>query len=149
MSPDVRWYGPSLLISFTAMNLRVYNADFTPMWLTSWSRILLRKVTVTLLIKKFTSFYRTKWFNYLSATLHDLFPQNKIWILTFNRTPCSYFSQKCFKPFMVLRSIGIQHLWSHVDCYNFCIRLRISNVRHFWFVKGVAIGIQLGMWVTS
>jgi hypothetical protein len=76
----------------------------------------------------------------LSATVHELSPQNKIWILTFKRPPYSYFfvfdKNGRIKSCSSFEDLSVYKIsYSHVDCCKFCIHLRSLNIRHFGMVE--------------
>jgi hypothetical protein len=66
----------------------------------------------------------------LSSVVHELFPWNKMCILTFSHPSCLYFCffHKSFSSFEDLAAFRIS--WSHVDWCKFYIHLRSLNVCH-------------------
>jgi hypothetical protein len=81
------------------------------------------------------------------ATVHELSPQNKLWILTFNWPPCSYFF--VFDKNGLIKSCSSSEDLSvfkiscyHVDWCKFCIHLRSLKVRHFGMVEGTGLKVR-------
>jgi hypothetical protein len=82
----------------------------------------------------------------LSTTVHELSPQNKLWILTSKRPPCSYFfvfgKNGLIKSCSSFENLSVYKIpWSHVDWCKFCNHLRNLNVRHFGMVEGTGLEV--------
>jgi hypothetical protein len=67
----------------------------------------------------------------------------KLWILTFNWPPCSFFffdKNNLFKSCSSFEDLSVYKIpWSHFDWCKFCIHLRSLNVRQFGMVEGTRL----------